>query len=290
MNRTLKDFEQGPVLHENDFTAVPEQINFQWTSVTSTHTTINSCACKGAAVHNGMSALPTDYTPSNNTVILGRGKGAYNHPGNKRLRQIVKSKMLTYSSLDNRLEKAMVVMECLETVRAASEDEPAFVKRVNGRYYSTDERTNREKIFTTFRDVCNAQSKKSTRKHAGKTSVQQLHVQKQEQQQHLPCTLRPEPPTMQRQSTLTNEASLGQFLLFPYNNNDEDGGNGNDFEESQSSGSACGNFYDIETCSLCSIDDGTSGTIDTATSSSRRDEPTRRPRRDSYFLDSFAPV
>ena len=89
--------------------------------------------------------------PGPNDVICARGKRAFNHPGNRRFRNMVESYMERYSMAATKLEKSMLVSQIVDGVRHAdppggflreSEDEVTGCSR----WYEVGDAVAREKV------------------------------------------------------------------------------------------------------------------------------------------------
>lgn len=109
---------------------------------------------RGAAPPNDeMIPLPLDFQPGPHDVICGRGKLAWNHPGNRRFRLAVEMSIDKYSSADTKLEKSLIVSGIIESVRHASPD-AGFVKHdSDGRWYIVSDQLAREKAGQCLRDL-----------------------------------------------------------------------------------------------------------------------------------------
>ena len=220
MNRTCNN--SSPLTAWGMSTPLPEHINIERTNNTS----IGNPPVTTTRVTRGMTPLPADFTPTDYSVILGRGKGSYNHVGNKRCRVIVRSYLEQYNNFNTRFEKATVVTKVLKAIKQAC-PEGAFIKKANGIWYEVDEKTAREKCFTMFRDCQNSHSK-------GTTTTKPAAVCKQTQQKTADKTYNGENDEM------ADHALMDDFLAFA-------------FSDEESATSVCGSFYDIDSCSLCTI-------------------------------------
>ena len=56
--------------------------------------------------------------PSSNDVMLGRGAGTNNHPGNKHFRKVVKEHQDGYLAAKNNLEKYLTTMDIIKKIRS----------------------------------------------------------------------------------------------------------------------------------------------------------------------------
>eukprot|EP00797_Seminavis_robusta_P000122 Sro100_g051130.1 n/a (242) ;mRNA; r:13136-13861 len=223
--------------------------------------TISAAATAASATKpkKGLTQLSPNFVPTNYSVILGRGKGAYNYVGNKRCRVIVKSFLGEYNKCNTRQERSVQVTKVLEIIREACPI-GAFVKNENGSWYSVDEKIAREKIFTMFRDCQNSQARRSSssslrsslrstssspHKMTASPSVQVSFPEPQpvvSENLKKPLTSisasREEPAV----DHLPPPADIFEPIMF----DDED-------SLGESLGSNCGSFYDIDSCSLCTI-------------------------------------
>ena len=72
--------------------------------------------------------LPKDFDPSDNDVIIGRGKRARTHGGNKRLRGLIAFMIPEYQAAgSNKDEKSYIIKEIVTQIRKSSPD-GGFVK------------------------------------------------------------------------------------------------------------------------------------------------------------------
>jgi len=105
------------------------------------------------ALADEMTPLPPDFQPGPHDVICGRGKLAWNHPGNRRFRLAVEMSIDKYSSADTKLEKSLIVSGIVESVRRASPN-AGFVKHdSDGRWYVVNDQLAREKAGQCLRDL-----------------------------------------------------------------------------------------------------------------------------------------
>jgi len=93
-------------------------------------------------------------------VICGRGRIAFNHTGNKRFREIVKSNLTRYSDASTKGEKSMIVSHIMRIVRQHGN----FVKYTSekSRFENVAERLAREKVGQVLRDILHTQYRSST--------------------------------------------------------------------------------------------------------------------------------
>ena len=53
--------------------------------------------------------LPQDFQPGAKSVVIGKGKKYYFHPGNQWLRQVVAEKIPIYSAAQNKADKSNII-------------------------------------------------------------------------------------------------------------------------------------------------------------------------------------
>mmetsp|Transcript_12229 Transcript_12229/g.28338 ORF Transcript_12229/g.28338 Transcript_12229/m.28338 type:complete len:189 (+) Transcript_12229:3-569(+) len=115
--------------------------------------------------------------PGDHDVICGRGKVAFQHPGNRRLRTIIKKHLEPYSQATSRMEKTMLVSEIMEAVRSQG----YFVSKnpKSGLFERANERLAREKIGQLLRDALHAQYRSSTeaKKHRRRVELTDIDIQ-----------------------------------------------------------------------------------------------------------------
>lgn len=191
----------------------------------------------------GLAMLPPDFTPTDYSVVLGRGKGAYNYIGNKRCRVIVKTFLQDFYSRETRSQRAVVVAKVIDIIKEACPI-GSFVKIENGVWYQVSDKVAREKIFTMFRDVQNAEFREARRASCPpQTKVQQKKAKA--------ASLAPTQQDSLR-GLLHRSASLPPTqpdpitdIFHPIWLEDDDS------SAAESMGSRT--FFDIDCCSLCTL-------------------------------------
>jgi hypothetical protein len=215
----------------------------------------------------GLTELPTDFNPTNYSVILGRGKGSYNYVGNKRCRVIVNSFLGEYNKCNNRQERSVIVSKVLDIIEDACPI-GGFIKQENGLWYTVEERIAREKIFTMFRDCQNAQTGRSPA-----SSVRSCMRSSVSSSPHkLTSVSLPETKSHRLDINFPDALPLAPDLSIPVGAADNAVAlNGVEdvqppssvdifepikFDDEESLGESeatAGSFYDIDSCSLCTI-------------------------------------
>lgn len=89
--------------------------------------------------------LGPNFKPGAFDVICARGNRAFQHPGNKRFREVVKSKVDEYSSASSKFQKSMIVSHIVDDVRQHSPN-GGFVKEENSCWFEVGDGAAREKV------------------------------------------------------------------------------------------------------------------------------------------------
>ena len=90
--------------------------------------------------------LPTEFQPTPYSVIIGRGRSFHDAPGNKRLRVIATTFLPEYTNATTKQDKTVIVSRIVEMVRIACPKGAAFIKLVNGRWWSLNDFRGRFKL------------------------------------------------------------------------------------------------------------------------------------------------
>ncbi|CAB9515453.1 Nitrilase family, member 2 [Seminavis robusta] len=123
--------------------------------------------------------LPAGFTPGDKDVMVGRGKVCYKHAGNRRLTEIVRSALGTYSASGaTKKSKSELIKSIMSQIRDESPD-GGFIKFDNesGRWFIVADRIAREKVSQTFRDALNDRYKSSTTSKTLKRRQQRINRQ-----------------------------------------------------------------------------------------------------------------
>jgi hypothetical protein len=112
---------------------------------------------------DNMTPMPEGWQPDNWSVICGRGKECFEHYGNKRFRILVDMDLENYARAKSKLDKSLIVMKILDTVRDAS-NQGGFVKQHSEtqRWFEVGDEVAREKIGQQFRIALAAKKKNIT--------------------------------------------------------------------------------------------------------------------------------
>jgi len=106
--------------------------------------------------------LPHTFCPGPMDVICARGSAVYNHPGNKRFRDIIQMNLKRYSEARNKMEKSQIVSVIVASIRTAS-PEGGFIKLESGWWYEVGDHIAREKVGQSFRDSLHTMYRSSSK-------------------------------------------------------------------------------------------------------------------------------
>jgi hypothetical protein len=112
---------------------------------------------------DNMTPMPERWQPDNWSVICGRGRECFEHYGNRRFRILVDMDLENYAQAKSKLDKSVIVMKILYTVRDAS-NQGGFVKQhpETQRWFEVGDEVAREKIGQQFRIALAAKKKSAT--------------------------------------------------------------------------------------------------------------------------------
>jgi hypothetical protein len=106
------------------------------------------------------SRLGVDFQPSPSSVICGRGKTSYNHPGNHRFRMLANMFVKKYSHANRKKDKTAIVSDIVVMIRQAG---GIFCKQEKGAWFEVGDHSAREKTSTLLRDLLHTQYKSSAK-------------------------------------------------------------------------------------------------------------------------------
>jgi hypothetical protein len=111
-----------------------------------------------------MTPLPSNFSPCEYDVLVGRGKRCFNHIGNHRFRNLVNGYLDQYSSTKSKLEKSSILRRVVDEVRSRSPS-GGFVKKDNttNQWYEVGDFLAREKTSQCFRDALHERYRSSTK-------------------------------------------------------------------------------------------------------------------------------
>jgi hypothetical protein len=106
------------------------------------------------------SQLGADFQPSDFSVICGRGKAIFDHPGNYRLRMLTSAFVADYSQAGRKLEKSTIVASIVAGIRLEG---GCFCRYEEGKWCEIGNYSAREKVSAMFRDLLYTQYRSSTK-------------------------------------------------------------------------------------------------------------------------------
>ena len=119
--------------------------------------------------YQGDRALPEDFKPGPNSVIIGRKKNCYTSVGNLRLRDIVLVSLPAYSKCVKKKDKTEIVSRIVQMVRDSCPEGGAFIKcDSEGRWHEVSEVIARERVASIFRDFLHDQYRSSSKSKVAK--------------------------------------------------------------------------------------------------------------------------
>eukprot|EP00546_Thalassionema_frauenfeldii_P008476 CAMPEP_0178923244 /NCGR_PEP_ID=MMETSP0786-20121207/16610_1 /TAXON_ID=186022 /ORGANISM="Thalassionema frauenfeldii, Strain CCMP 1798" /LENGTH=405 /DNA_ID=CAMNT_0020597715 /DNA_START=37 /DNA_END=1254 /DNA_ORIENTATION=- len=90
--------------------------------------------------------------PRDNDVLCGRGKVAFEHPGNQKLRRKIAEELDSYNSCQSRLGRTSIIRETIHYIRV--EQGGRFLKAdKNGQWYDGGMQAAKGRVSTAFRDA-----------------------------------------------------------------------------------------------------------------------------------------
>lgn len=123
--------------------------------------------------------LPSDFEPSNYSIICGNKRKFFKSVGNQRLRLLVQTFIPEYSKAEGKLEKSMIVSKVMKIVREAC-PVGSFVAFEQGRWWQVSERTSREKVGSYFRDFLAGKYRSSSQNKIARRRSARKEDQKEE--------------------------------------------------------------------------------------------------------------
>jgi hypothetical protein len=125
------------------------------------------------------SQLPTEFQPSDYSVVCGRGKDSFNHVGNRRFRALVSMFIERYSKAGSKVAKSAIVSEIINVIRQAGGN---FCKNKKGAWFEVGDHHAREKVSALLRDLLYTQYRSSAKAKVGRRwSMKQKQIQEQDQ-------------------------------------------------------------------------------------------------------------
>jgi hypothetical protein len=127
----------------------------------------------------GRLQLGVDFQPTKYSVICGRGRSAFDHTGNQRLRMIASTFVADYSQASKKLTKSAIVSNTVATIRRGGGH---FCKYENGSWFEVGEFFAHAKVSAFFRDRLHEQYRSSTKAKITRRKQKDAHTQQYYQQ------------------------------------------------------------------------------------------------------------
>jgi len=122
--------------------------------LTGTRTTAAKSSVGSSSLSSDESVpLPEGYRPSDYDCIMGRGKGSYNKPGNRRMRRIVRDAVPEYQRAKTKYDKSAVLLAVVDRVKDQNDGAAMFVAPKQGRWYRVSDDKAREKVGHCMRET-----------------------------------------------------------------------------------------------------------------------------------------
>jgi hypothetical protein len=137
------------------------------------------------------SQLGVTFKPSDSSVICGRGKATYKHPGNFRLRMLASTFAADYSQAERKLAKSCIVAKIVAEIR---QEGGSFCKYEKGEWFEIGDCKAREKVSALLRDLLPTDYRSSTtfkkflRRARTKKAKQSISQNRAQHQQSPPFT------------------------------------------------------------------------------------------------------
>jgi hypothetical protein len=134
----------------------------------------------------GRSQLGVDFQPSEYSVIGGRGKASFDHPGNHLLRMLVSAFVVDYSQAGRKLDRSTIVASIVAVIRRG-EWGACFCRYENGTWCEIGDYSAREKVSAMFRDLLHTQYRSSAKAKTARRRdrTKQNEIKTQRYDQHL---------------------------------------------------------------------------------------------------------
>lgn len=108
--------------------------------------------------------LPSNYTPTDDVVIIGRGKKVRASPGNQKFYALIDNHLTAYQNAATKGLKSTLLWNILTTVRGSSTNGFGFVKKEGANWIAVDDACARINIAQAFRDRL-SHSYRSSKQH-----------------------------------------------------------------------------------------------------------------------------
>jgi hypothetical protein len=127
------------------------------------------------------SQLGVDFQPSPSSVICGRGKQSYNHPGNHRFRMLATMFVKKYAHANRKKDKTAIVSDIVVMIRQAG---GIFCKHEKGTWFEVGDHSAREKTSTLLRDLLHTQYRSSAKAKIDRRRTRNRNEKETQQYNH----------------------------------------------------------------------------------------------------------
>jgi len=132
------------------------------------------------------SSTASKITPTDSTVVIGKGSLPKKAPGNRKLREMVRDRVQEYAQANSKIAKSSIVTDIYFTIEESCRKEGSptpFVRYDRNGYSKISETLGREKITSTFRDCLSDRYRSSSK---NKVARRRLENQKKAEQMRVP--------------------------------------------------------------------------------------------------------
>jgi hypothetical protein len=157
MNADIPDIPDIPL--SSSFIMEPDRTT---SSSSRSTTSISSQSTSTTSKHGCKTMLPKEFRPTHYSVQCGRGKSCRLSVGNRRLQIIGSMFLQKYSAARNKYEKSTIVSDIINTVKAATNEQGAFIRFHDGRWWEVEELVARERVGSIMRDSLHDKYRSST--------------------------------------------------------------------------------------------------------------------------------
>jgi hypothetical protein len=126
------------------------------------------------------SQLGVNFQPSDSSVICGRGKASYEHPGNCRLRMLASTFAADYAQAERKSAKSAIVANIVADIR---QEGGSLFKNEKGEWFEIADYNARERVSALIRDNLQDDYKSSAKAKTARRRDQTTRSQTQSQTQ-----------------------------------------------------------------------------------------------------------
>lgn len=131
---------------------------------------------------SSLASIASEITPTDSTVVIGKGSLPKKAPGNRKLREMVRDRVQEYASANSKIAKSSIVTDIYFAIEESCRKEGSltpFVRYDRNGYSKISETLGREKITSTFRDCLSDRYRSSS-----KNKVARRRLENQKKAEH----------------------------------------------------------------------------------------------------------